>query len=72
MLSFLVSHSTRRYSGIIDCFVLIWRHEGLGGLYKGLAPALVKAAPNTAITFLVYDGLVSAINRRRRRSADEE
>ncbi|KAH7289041.1 hypothetical protein KP509_31G055100 [Ceratopteris richardii] len=33
----------------------IIRTEGIAGLYKGLYPSLVKAAPASAITFLVYE-----------------
>ena len=35
--------------------------EGVEGLYKGLAPSLLKAAPATAITFLVYEALVRSL-----------
>ena len=31
------------------------RTEGVRGLYKGLAPALIKAAPNAAITFWCFE-----------------
>lgn len=33
----------------------IVQSEGIQGLYKGLYPSLVKAAPASAITFLVYE-----------------
>ena len=33
----------------------ILKMEGAAGLYKGLYPSLVKAAPASAITFVVYE-----------------
>jgi solute carrier family 25 phosphate transporter 23/24/25/41 len=36
------------------------RHEGVGSLYKGLAPTLVGIAPYAALNFASYD-LLKAI-----------
>ncbi|RUS12706.1 mitochondrial carrier domain-containing protein [Endogone sp. FLAS-F59071] len=36
------------------CMREIVRHEGFLALYKGLVPGIVKAAPASAVTFLVY------------------
>ena len=43
------------YSGTRDAMVQVLRTEGVAGLYKGIAPSLIKAAPNAAITFMVYE-----------------
>lgn len=42
-----------RYSGFISAGSQIIRHEGFFALYKGLMPALLKAGPSAAVTFLV-------------------
>ena len=34
----------KAYKGIVDCIVKIVRTEGIGGLYKGLSPALLRQA----------------------------
>ena len=46
--------SIPRYSSFWRCAVTTLRLEGPLALYKGLAPSLLKAAPNTAITFQVF------------------
>lgn len=33
----------------------IYRAEGVAGLWKGSLPSLIKAAPNSAVSFMVYD-----------------
>ena len=30
------------YDGVLDCFRSIWRHEGLGGFYKGFGALLIQ------------------------------
>jgi len=37
------------------CLMHIIRTEGVKGIYKGLSPSLLKAAPSAAVTFTVYD-----------------
>jgi len=46
---------TREHRGMLECCRTIWHAEGLRGFYKGLLPSVVKAAPTTAIIFVVYD-----------------
>lgn len=46
---------TQVYRGMMDCIRILWQQEGLAGFYKGLGPAMLKAVPNTMITFVVYD-----------------
>ncbi len=43
------------YTGTVDALVKIFRTEGLRGWFRGTAPSLVKAAPNSAITFAAYE-----------------
>ena len=40
---------------LLDAAVSIWRREGLPGLYRGSLPSLVKAGPNAAVLYLVYE-----------------
>lgn len=46
-----------QYQGSIDAFAKICRTEGAQGLWRGLAPALLMAVPNTACYFTAYDYL---------------
>jgi solute carrier family 25 aspartate/glutamate transporter 12/13 len=47
------------YKNSIDCFMKVVRHEGLRGLYRGLAPQLVGVAPEKAIKLTVSEYLNS-------------
>ena len=44
------------------------REEGWRGFYKGLAPNLTRVVPATAITFVVYESVSSALKARSSRS----
>lgn len=46
-----------QFSGTLDAFVKITRHEGLRSLWSGLPPTLVMAVPATVIYFTCYDQL---------------
>ncbi|KAL6785698.1 hypothetical protein ACKKBF_B01280 [Auxenochlorella protothecoides x Auxenochlorella symbiontica] len=37
------------------CLADIYRREGFAGLYKGVAPSVLKAGPSAAITFAAYE-----------------
>nr|XP_033774573.1 solute carrier family 25 member 39 isoform X1 [Geotrypetes seraphini]XP_033774574.1 solute carrier family 25 member 39 isoform X1 [Geotrypetes seraphini]XP_033774575.1 solute carrier family 25 member 39 isoform X1 [Geotrypetes seraphini] len=45
------------FSGTMDAFVKIIRHEGIKSLWSGLPPTLVMAVPATVIYFTCYDQL---------------
>lgn len=48
---------TRTYSGMMHCFSDIIHTEGFRGLYKGIAPSLLKAYLSTAVTLSIYDSI---------------
>jgi solute carrier family 25 protein 33/36 len=41
-----------------SAFSTIFREEGYRGLYRGMGAHLIRVAPNAAIMFAVYEGLV--------------
>lgn len=45
----------RAYKNMLDALRRIAQSEGWAGLYKGLVPSTVKAAPAGAVTFVVYE-----------------
>jgi hypothetical protein len=47
----------RRYGGMVDCFVQVYRAEGVRGFFRGLHINCVRAVPGAAIQFLAYDSL---------------
>jgi solute carrier family 25 folate transporter 32 len=42
------------YSGLIGTGRVIWREEGLKGLYRGLGPIILGYLPTWAVWFMVY------------------
>jgi solute carrier family 25 folate transporter 32 len=51
-----------KYEGMIDVITKIWRLEGWRGFYRGLTPALIKTAPSSAITFLIYETTIKLLH----------
>jgi solute carrier family 25 thiamine pyrophosphate transporter 19 len=43
------------YRGILSTAKHIIQTEGIRGMYKGIWPSVIKAAPNAAIIFAVYE-----------------
>jgi hypothetical protein len=43
-----------KYRGTFPTFALIWREEGLRGLFSGLSPSVLAYIPDRAIWFGVY------------------
>ena len=46
-----------KYTGLMQCFRLIWKEEGMAGMYGGLTPHLLRVVPSAAIMFGTYVGL---------------
>ena len=47
-----------KYSGLINCFVTIFKQEGVSALYGGLIPHMLRVVPSAAIMFGVYEGVL--------------
>jgi solute carrier family 25 phosphate transporter 23/24/25/41 len=50
-----------RYTGMVDCFVKVVKHEGVGALFHGLSANYIKVAPSIAIAFVTYEQLKKAL-----------
>ncbi|KAF6807188.1 mitochondrial carrier protein rim2 [Colletotrichum plurivorum] len=48
-------NGTLTYTGLEQCFRLVWQQEGWRGLYGGLTPHLVRSIPSAVITLGVYE-----------------
>ncbi|KAG0363436.1 mitochondrial thiamine pyrophosphate transporter [Podila minutissima] len=63
-------HSTKAAEAlpksVWKCMVHIARHEGYLALYKGLLPGLLKAAPASATTFLVFSQAGTFVEKWRK------
>ncbi|KAF9889789.1 hypothetical protein FE257_006879 [Aspergillus nanangensis] len=40
-----------KYTGLVQCFKVVWMEEGMLGLYGGLTPHLLRVVPSAAIMF---------------------
>lgn len=46
---------TVKYTGLVQCFKLVAKEEGMAGLYGGMTPHLLRAVPSAAIMFGTYE-----------------
>ncbi len=44
-----------QYKGVADVLRKTMAREGIGGLYKGIVPNVLRVMPQSALTFLVYE-----------------
>lgn len=44
-----------KYKGSLDCFLSVFKNEGIAGLYKGTVPRLSRVVLDVAITFTLYE-----------------
>lgn len=51
----------RKYRSFLQTLVLVYKEEGRIGLYGGLGTQLVRQVPNSAVMFMVYEGIMSTI-----------
>lgn len=47
------------YNGVLDCTTQMFRSEGFRGFFRGVIPATLKVVPSSALTFVVYEAVVS-------------
>ncbi|KAJ9642118.1 uncharacterized protein PV06_03311 [Exophiala oligosperma] len=47
--------ATVKYTGLVQCFRLVAKEEGMAGLYGGMTPHLLRAVPSAAIMFGTYE-----------------
>lgn len=47
-----------KYTGLVQCFRLIAKEEGMAGLYGGLTPHMVRSIPSAIITLGVYEAVL--------------
>ncbi|KAI9824669.1 MAG: hypothetical protein M1819_000822 [Sarea resinae] len=48
-----------KYTGLIQCFSLIWKEEGFASMYGGLTPHLLRVVPSAAIMFGTYEVILN-------------
>ncbi len=51
-----------KYTGLVQCFKLVFKEEGMLGLYGGMTPHLLRTVPSAAIMFGMYEGILHLLN----------
>lgn len=51
----------QKYTGLVQCFRLVAKEEGLLGLYGGLTPHLLRVVPSAAIMFGTYESALKLL-----------
>ncbi|KNG47427.1 mitochondrial carrier protein rim2 [Stemphylium lycopersici] len=54
----------QKYTGLAQCFRLIWKEEGMAALYGGLVPHMFRVVPSAAIMFGTYEARIPALQRQ--------
>ncbi|OAX80226.1 hypothetical protein ACJ72_05445 [Emergomyces africanus] len=57
-----MNNGLHKYTGVMQCFRLIWIEEGTRALYGGLTPHLLRSIPSAAIMLGVYEMILSAFD----------
>lgn len=51
-----------KYTGLIQCFKLVFKEEGLASMYGGLTPHLLRTVPNSIIMFGTWEIVVRLLS----------
>ena len=60
--------SSKAYLGVRDCFIRIFKEEGIGAFYRSLPPRLASVVPMTAIQFGAYEIIKGYFLKQRSKS----
>lgn len=47
-----------KYTGLVQCFKLVWKEEGMAAMYGGLTPHMLRVVPSAAIMFGMYEAVL--------------
>jgi solute carrier family 25 protein 33/36 len=50
-----------KYTGLVQCFRLIVKEEGMVGLYGGLVPHMMRVVPSAIIMFNTYEQVLKLL-----------
>ncbi len=53
-----------KYTGLVQCFRLVAKEEGLAGLYGGMTPHLLRTVPSAGIMFGMYEVILRLLGEK--------
>ncbi|KAK3331110.1 mitochondrial carrier protein RIM2 [Apodospora peruviana] len=59
-----MADGSQKYTGLIQCFKLVFKQEGMIGLYGGLTPHLLRTVPSAAIMFGMYEVILRLLGTK--------
>ncbi|KAI0112895.1 mitochondrial carrier [Daldinia grandis] len=59
-----MSDGRPKYTGLVQCFKVVWKEEGVIGLYGGLTPHLMRTIPSAAIMFGMYEVIIKFLGAK--------
>lgn len=57
-----LEHGRPKYTGVIQCFKLVVKEEGLASMYGGLTPHLLRTVPNSIIMFGTWELVIKLLS----------
>jgi len=55
--------SERKYKGVFQGLVLVYKEEGIRGLYGGMGAHMIRVVPNAAIMFVTVEAITGYLGR---------
>ena len=53
-----------KYTGLVQCFRIVAKEEGLAGLYGGMTPHLLRTVPSAGIMFGMYEVILRLLGEK--------
>lgn len=51
-----------KYTGLVNCFTLVLKEEGLATMYSGLTPHLLRTVPNSIVMFGTWELIIRLVS----------
>ncbi|KAG0249236.1 mitochondrial thiamine pyrophosphate transporter [Actinomortierella ambigua] len=69
---FAVQRDVKVYTGVVQAFQHIYRHDGIRGFYRGMSPSLIQVIPYMGIMFGSYDTLKKVARWMKKKAGVED
>lgn len=59
-----MANGVQKYTGVVQCFRLVLKEEGVMAIYGGLTAHLLRAVPSAAIMLGVYEFVLKTVGEK--------